>query len=87
MGLVPDIVRLKEKMRGARQRLTHAMLAFLDLIGLYSYKRVDQEAQLSRFRSHHIEFRGLLTANNNFLTVVNELERAAWGTPFPTPHG
>jgi pyruvate,water dikinase len=85
VGLVPDIVRLKEKMRGARQRLTHALFAFLDLIGLYSYKRVDQEAQLSRFRSHHIEFRGLLTANNNFLTVVNELEESRVGDALPHP--
>jgi len=85
VGLVPNFVRLKEKMRGARQGLTHALFAFLDLIGLYSYKRVDQEAQLSRFRSHHIEFRGLLTANNNFLTVVNELEESRTGDALPHP--
>lgn len=85
MVMVPDIVRLKEKMRDARQRMAHTLLTFLDLIGLYSYKRVDQEAQLSRFRSHHIEFRGLLTANNNFLTVVNELEESRAGDALPHP--
>jgi pyruvate,water dikinase len=85
VGIVPDIVRLKEKMRGAWQRAARALLTFLDLIGLYSYQRGNQEAQLSRFRSHHIEFRGLLTANNNFLTVVNELEESRTGDALPHP--
>ena len=85
MGVGPDISRLKEKFRRARTFVTHALLTFLDLIGLYSYRRGDQEAQLSRFRSHHIEFRGLLTANNNFLTVVNELEESRMGDALPHP--
>src|SRR5512135_2639817 len=85
MGIVPDIGGLKERVRGAWQRVTHTLLTFLELIGLYSFRRVDQEAQLSRFRSHHIEFRGLLTANNNFLTVVNELEESRTGDALPHP--
>ncbi len=85
MGMVPGIGRLKEKLSGAWRRATHALLTFLDLVGLYSFRRVDQEAQLSRFRSHHIEFRGLLTANNNFLTVVNELEESRTGDALPHP--
>jgi pyruvate, water dikinase len=85
MGIVPDIVRLEDKLSSVWQRATHSLLTFLDLIGLYSYQRVDQEAQLSRFRSHHIEFRGLLTANNNFLTVVNELEESRMGDALPHP--
>src|SRR5512134_341968 len=85
MRMVPDIGRFKEKIRNAWRFVTHALLTFLDVVGLYSYKRVDQEAQLSRFRSHHIEFRGLLTANNNFLTVVNELEESRMGDALPHP--
>ena len=85
MGVGPDISRLKEKIRRAQTFVTHALLTFLDLIGLYSYRRGDQEAQLSRFRSHHIEFRGLLTANNNFLTVVTELEESRMGDALPHP--
>jgi pyruvate,water dikinase len=85
MGIVPDIGRFKEAIRGAQRHATHALLTFLDLIGVYSYQRIDQEAQLSRFRSHHIEFRGLLTANNNFLTVVNELEESRMGDALPHP--
>jgi len=34
MGIVPDIGGFKEKISGAWRRLTHALLAFLDLIGL-----------------------------------------------------
>lgn len=85
MGALPETGRFKEKIRGLWRRLTHALLTFLDLVGLYSYQRVDQEAQISRFRSHHIEFRGLLTANNNFLTVVNEVEESRLGDALPHP--
>ncbi|MCI0484584.1 MAG: hypothetical protein L0Y78_08380, partial [candidate division NC10 bacterium] len=85
MGIVPDIGGFKEKISGAWRRVTQALLTFLDLIGLYSHRHVDQDAQLSRFRSHHIEFRGLLTANNNFLTVVNELEESRMGDALPHP--
>jgi pyruvate,water dikinase len=85
MGMVPDVGRLKEKVRGAWGRAADALLAFLDLIGLYSSGRVDQEAQLNRFRSHHIEFRGLLTANNSFLTLVSELEESRMGDALPHP--
>jgi pyruvate,water dikinase len=85
MGALPETGRFKEKFRGLWRRLTHALLTFLDLVGLYSYQRVDQEAQISRFRSHHIEFRGLLTANNNFLTVVNEVEESRLGDALPHP--
>jgi len=72
-------------MRGAMRRVPDALVAFLDLIGLYSHRKVDQEAQLSRFRSHHIEFRGLLTANNSFLTIVAELEESRMGDALPHP--
>ncbi len=85
MDPVRDTGRFKEKIRAALHRAVHAVLVFLDLVGLYSYRRVDQEAQLSRFRSHHIEFRGLLTANNNFLTVVTELEESRMGDALPHP--
>jgi len=85
MGIVPDIGRFKEKISGALAARDHALLTFLDLIGLYSYRHVDQDAQLSRFRSHHIEFRGLLTANNNFLTVVNEWKRSRIGDALSHP--
>jgi len=85
MGIVPDIGRFKEMMRDALRRVTNALLVFLDLIGLYSFRRGDQEAQLNRFRSHHIEFRGLLTANNSFLTIVAELEDSRLGDSLPHP--
>lgn len=85
MGVVPNISRFKERMRGAMRRVPDALVAFLDLIGLYSHRKVDQEAQLSRFRSHHIEFRGLLTANNSFLTIVAELEESRMGDALPHP--
>jgi len=85
MGGVPGMGQFKEGMRGAMRRVTDALLAFLDLIGLYSHRKVDQEAQLSRFRSHHIEFRGLLTANNSFLTIVTELEESRMGDTLPHP--
>jgi pyruvate,water dikinase len=85
MGIVPDNGQFKEKMRGALRRAADALLVFLDLIGLYAHRRVDQEAQLTRFRSHHIEFRALLTANNNFLTVVAELEESRIGDSLPHP--
>jgi pyruvate,water dikinase len=85
MVMVPGIREFKEKIIRTWRHATHTLLMFLDLIGLYSYQRVNQEAQLSRFRSHHIEFRGLLTANNNFLTVVNELEESRMGDALPHP--
>jgi len=85
MGIVPDIGRFKERMRGLLRRAADALLVFLDLIGLYAHRRVDQEAQLTRFRSHHIEFRGLLTANNSFLTIVAELEDSRMGDSLPHP--
>ena len=78
----------KEKagaLRGALRRFKHALLGFLDLIGLYSYRRVDQEAQLARFRSNHVEFRALLTANNDFLTIVAELEESRLSDSLPHP--
>ena len=58
---------------------------FLDLIGLYSYRLVDQEAQLTRFRLNHVEFRALLTANNSFLTIVAELEESRLSDFLPHP--
>ena len=85
MGIVPDIGRFKERMRGLLRRAADALLVFLDLIGLYAHRRGDQEAQLTRFRSHHIEFRGLLTANNSFLTIVAELEDSRMGDSLPHP--
>jgi pyruvate,water dikinase len=67
------------------RRFGHALLVFLDLVGLYSFRRVDQEAQLARFRSNHVEFRALLTANNDFLTIVAELEESRLSDSLPHP--
>ena len=78
----------KEKapiLRGALLRFRHGLLVFLDLVGLYSYRRVDQEAQLARFRSNHVEFRALLTANNDFLTIAAELEESRLSDSLPHP--
>ena len=66
-------------------RLRRALLFFLDLIGLYSYRIVDQESQLTRFRINHVEFRALLTANNSFLTIVAEMEENRLGDLLPHP--
>jgi pyruvate,water dikinase len=78
----------KEKagaLRRTLRRFGHALLVFLDLVGLYCYRRVDQEAQLARFRSNHVEFRALLTANNDFLTIVAELEESRLSDSLPHP--
>jgi pyruvate,water dikinase len=78
----------KEKagaLRGGLRRFKHVLFVFLDLIGLYSYRRVDQEAQLARFRSNHVEFRALLTANNDFLTIAAELEESRLSDSLPHP--
>ena len=78
----------KEKapiLRRVLSRFNHALLVFLDLVGLYSYRRVDQEAQLARFRSNHVEFRALLTANNDFLTIAAELEESRLSDSLPHP--
>ena len=85
MGSEPALGRYKEWSGELLRRLRHSLLVFLDIIGLYSNRRVDQEAQLTRFRSHHIEFRGLLTANNSFLTIVAELEESRMGDSLPHP--
>lgn len=85
MGFLLHVGRFKERMHAAWRRVANALLVFLDIIGLYSNRRVDQEAQLTRFRSHHIEFRGLLTANNSFLTIVAELEESRLGDSLPHP--
>jgi len=85
MAMAPEGHQVKQSVRSLWRRVADALLAFLDLIGLYSSQRVDQEAQLNRFRSHHIEFRGLLTANNNFLTIVAEMEESRLGDALPHP--
>src|SRR5512143_3762336 len=72
-------------LRRTLRRIGHALLVFLDLVGLYSFRRVDQEAQLARFRSNHVEFRALLTANNDFLTIVADLEESRQSDSLPHP--
>ncbi|MEW6666241.1 MAG: PEP/pyruvate-binding domain-containing protein [Thermodesulfobacteriota bacterium] len=71
--------------RSAKRGAVHGLLVFLDLIGLYSYRQVDQQAQLTRFRMNHVEFRALLTANNDFLTIVAELEESRLSDYLPHP--
>jgi pyruvate,water dikinase len=85
MGFGPALGRFKEWSGDLLRRLNGSLLVFLDIVGLYSSRRVDQQAQLTRFRSHHIEFRGLLTANNSFLTIVAELEQSRMGDSLPHP--
>ncbi len=50
-------------------------LFFLHVIGLRQERAVEQEAQLARFKLYHAEFRKLLSANNDFLEIVTELEQ------------
>lgn len=83
MATAPEGRQYGQSARSLWRRVSDALLSFLDLIGLYSSRRVDQEAQLNRFRAHHIEFRALLTANNNFLTLVAELEESRDAFPHP----
>lgn len=85
MGLEPAGVRFREWIGDALLRVSHAVRVFLDLIGLCPYRLVDQEAQLARFRSDHVEFRALLTANNDFLAIVAELEESRMGDSLPHP--
>jgi pyruvate,water dikinase len=85
MVFEPDITRVKNGIGVMLRRLARGLLVFLDLIGLYSYKRVDQELQLNRFRLNHVEFRALLTANNSFLSTVAELEESRLSDFLPHP--
>ncbi len=55
-------------------RLRQGCLWFFDAIGLYRVVAIDQESQLARFRLFHTEFRRLLNANSNFLSIIAELE-------------
>lgn len=80
-----SVTRFTQRLRPDLRRLGRWLLIFLDLIGLYSYKKVDQEAQLTRFRLNHVEFRALLTANNSFLTIVSELEEIRQSDFLPHP--
>jgi pyruvate, water dikinase len=85
MGLEFALGGIMKGLRGVWRRVAHGLLVFLDLIGLYSYRQVDQEAQLTRFRMNHVEFRALLTANNDFLTIVAELEESRLSDCLPHP--
>jgi pyruvate,water dikinase len=51
------------------------ILSFLEIIGLRQEQRVEQEAQLARFKLYHAEFRKLLSANNSFLEIITEIEK------------
>ncbi len=59
------------------RRMWHTLLEFLEIVGLRSERREDQEASLARFRLYHTEFRKLLSANNALLEIIADLERKA----------
>lgn len=66
--------KIAEKLKWFARATWKGFLYFLDLIGLCENRQVDQERQLALFRLHHSEFRYLLTANNNFLETLADLE-------------
>ncbi len=51
------------------------LLTFLEIIGLREEHSVEPQVQLAKFKLYHAEFRKLLTANNNFLEIIAELEQ------------
>jgi pyruvate,water dikinase len=56
-------------------RSWQGLLFFLEAIGLlHQGQAVDQQAQVARLKLNHVEFRKLLSANNNFLETMAELE-------------
>lgn len=66
----------------ARKALGH-FFSFMEIIGLRAERKdIDHAAQLARFKLYHTEFRKLLSANNNFLETLAELDKKRHGDSF-----
>ena len=62
------------------KRLSHAILLFLEVIGLRSPRSTTtRDQQMERFRRHYAAFRHLLTANDSFLRGVADLDQMLVG--------
>ncbi|MHB1132954.1 MAG: PEP/pyruvate-binding domain-containing protein [Chloroflexota bacterium] len=61
-------------MSATLSRLGQAALGFLELIGLHEERRPQSEQLLSLFKLRYREFRALLSANNELLEIIADLE-------------
>jgi pyruvate,water dikinase len=62
--------------------LGRGFLVFLEIIGLRAARDGEGDARVSHFKLYHTEFRKLLTANNDFLEIIAELEQKRYEGDF-----
>lgn len=71
-----------QRVGSSLRRLGDGFLTFLEIIGLRQERSTDVESRLSRIKLRYFHFRNLLSANNELLEHISEMEaRLASGSP------